>query len=173
VGEVKGLREELAQQAAENNRMHDEGIFAATTNPREPLRPPAREPRVPFVNYAPLDNAVDSLTRAAATWERALGAAMAKLPDAATVARVNAMLRATERTFTSPEGLPRRPWYKHLLYAPGLYTGYGVKTIPGVREATELKDWATVDREVDRLARALNTAAAHIAEMSRLLEGAR
>jgi N-acetylated-alpha-linked acidic dipeptidase len=81
------------------------------------------------------------------------------------------MLRNTERMFTSPEGLPQRPWYKHLLYAPGLYTGYGVKTLPGVREGIEQKDWATTDREIARLSAAIERAAGHISAIAAILEG--
>ena len=80
------------------------------------------------------------------------------------------MLRDVERTFTSPEGLPKRPWYKHLLYAPGLYTGYGVKTLPGVRESIELSDWDLAAREVTRLAQAINAGATHIAAITKVLE---
>jgi N-acetylated-alpha-linked acidic dipeptidase len=56
---------------------------------------------------------------------------------------------------TDPAGLPRRPWYRHLLYAPGYYTGYAVKTMPGVREAIEEKNYAEADAEIARVARAL------------------
>ncbi|MGQ0648400.1 MAG: transferrin receptor-like dimerization domain-containing protein [Gemmatimonadaceae bacterium] len=171
VGEVKGLRDETAQRIADTNRMIDEGVFTATTDPKDPVRPPRKESVVPHLNFAPLDNAVDSLTRTAAAYERALGAAMRQLPAAAAVTRANGMLGATERVFTSPDGLPKRPWYKHLLYAPGLYTGYGVKTLPGVREAIEQKDWATVEREVARLSHVIERAAAHIGQITATLEG--
>jgi N-acetylated-alpha-linked acidic dipeptidase len=53
----------------------------------------------------------------------------------------------TERALTSPEGLPDRPWYKHQIYAPGLYTGYGVKTLPGIREAVDAKNWGLAMQE--------------------------
>jgi N-acetylated-alpha-linked acidic dipeptidase len=68
---------------------------------------------------------------------------------------VNSGLLRSERELTSPDGLPGRPWYKHLIYAPGQNTGYEVKTIPGVREAIEHKQWRLVDREIIRAARAI------------------
>jgi N-acetylated-alpha-linked acidic dipeptidase len=61
----------------------------------------------------------------------------------------------SERELTDAAGLPRRPWYRHLLYAPGYYTGYAVKTMPGVREAIEEKNFAEADAEIVRVARAL------------------
>ena len=93
------------------------------------------------------------------------------LPNSEVLTRANGMLRDTERLFTSSEGLPRRPWYRHLLYAPGYYTGYGVKTLPGVREAVEQKSWADADREVLRLAHAIENGAAHIGAIAAVLEG--
>jgi N-acetylated-alpha-linked acidic dipeptidase len=59
-------------------------------------------------------------------------------------------------------GLPRRPWYKHSLYAPGFYTGYGVKTIPGVREAIEQKDWSETRSQIGEVAAAINRLAAYL-----------
>lgn len=171
VGELKALREDMAQRAAENNRMVDDGTIAATADPRDPIRQPGRMADVPHVNFAPLDNAVDALTRAATDYERAFGAATRQVPAAATLVKANGMLRDVERTFTSPDGLPKRPWYKHLLYAPGLYTGYGVKTLPGVRESMELSDWDLAAREVTRLAQAIQSGATHIAAITKVLEG--
>lgn len=45
-------------------------------------------------------------------------------------------------------GLTRRAWYKHTLYAPGLYTGYGVKTLPGIREAIEQRNWEEAQQQI-------------------------
>ncbi len=67
--------------------------------------------------------------------------------DASREKNLNQMLVRTERVLTRPEGLPNRPWYKHQIYAPGFYTGYGVKTIPGVREAVDSKDWRLAQKE--------------------------
>ena len=71
---------------------------------------------------------------------------------------------------TRPEGLPRRPWFKHAVYAPGFYTGYDVKTLPAVREAIEEKQYADVDREAVKTAEALERAAANIREAARALK---
>ena len=69
---------------------------------------------------------------------------------------MNARLIQAEAQLIDPAGLPRRPWYRHLLYAPGFYTGYAVKTMPGAREAIEQKAWAEAERETARIAAALD-----------------
>jgi N-acetylated-alpha-linked acidic dipeptidase len=84
---------------------------------------------------------------------------------------LNARLLQSERQLTDPAGLPQRPWYRHLLYAPGFYTGYAVKTMPGVREAIEQKTYAEVDVQVTRLAAALDREADLIDALWRTLEG--
>ena len=83
------------------------------------------------------------------------------------------MLKDVERTMTSDQGLPRRPWYRHLLYALGYYTGYGVKTMPASREAIEQKQWAEAEREMARVAAALESAATQINRIAERLENGR
>ena len=79
------------------------------------------------------------------------------------------MMRA-DQALLAPDGLPKRPWYKHLLYAPGLYTGYGVKTVPGVREAIEQRAWAEADVEIGRVAAAVQREAELVSRASDVLE---
>ena len=68
---------------------------------------------------------------------------------------INQQLALAERKLTNEQGLPRRPWMKHLLYAPGWYTGYSAKTMPGVREAIEEGRYAEAEEQVVLVARAL------------------
>ena len=84
-------------------------------------------------------------------------------------AALDRALYLTERALTRPHGLPRRPWYVHYVYAPGFYTGYGVKTLPAVREAIEQKNWQEVDEEIARTAEVLDRLAAAIDEATQLL----
>ena len=72
----------------------------------------------------------------------------------------------SEQQLTSPEGLPRRSWYKHQIYAPGFYTGYGVKTLPGVREAIEQRDWKEAQSEIEKLAGTLKSMASYLNEIN-------
>jgi N-acetylated-alpha-linked acidic dipeptidase len=156
--EVQKLLKDKQDSVREQNRQIDEGVFTATNDPREPLVPPKKEEIPPFLNFAPLDNAVDALTRAADRYQKALtkaeangGAALSKTDLKA----LNATLLQSERALTLADGLPRRPWYRHQIYAPGFYTGYGVKTLPGVREAIEQKNWREADDQIPRVARTL------------------
>ena len=124
-------------------------------DPRHPTAAPRGEAPAPVLNFSPLDNASIALDSAAAKFEKAYGALPSSNAAAATLAQVNALLRQSDQVLMLPDGLPRRPWYRHSLYAPGLYTGYGVKTMPGVREAIEQKDWKLADAEILRVSAAL------------------
>src|SRR5207244_8840646 len=106
----------------------------------------------------PLENASDALTHSAERYQRALEKVTKNgelTVSPASLQAVNSQLLQSERKLTSAEGLPRRPWFQHLIYAPGAYTGYGVKTIPGVREAIEQKKWKEADEQIGRAASAL------------------
>src|SRR5207302_2026481 len=91
--------------------------------------------------------AAERYQKAVAKAEANGGAALAKTDLKA----LNATLLQSERALTLADGLPRRPWYRHQIYAPGFYTGYGVKTLPGVREAIEQKHWREADDQIPRL----------------------
>ncbi|MFN8669291.1 MAG: transferrin receptor-like dimerization domain-containing protein, partial [Gemmatimonadaceae bacterium] len=88
----------------------------------------------------------------------------------AALGKVNALLRQSDQALLIPEGLPRRPWYQHSLYAPGYYTGYGVKTLPGVREAIEQKEWAQAQEQIAKIAAALLREGELVARAAKLLE---
>ena len=173
VKEVEKLATDTRDQIQERNRELDDGVFTATTDPWQPLAPPAREAPAPHLNFAPLDDASDALSRAAERYERAFAKAQASggsswgKPD---VGALNATLRQTERALTSATGLPRRPWYRHLVYAPGFYTGYGVKTLPGVREAIEQKNWTEAQQQIGATAQVLAAAAGVIGQAAEQVE---
>jgi N-acetylated-alpha-linked acidic dipeptidase len=161
-------------EVRERNQELEDGAFAAINDPRRPTVAPAKEEVPPHLNFAPLQNAVESLTRSAKHYHQALGKKQATLDDAgmaSTLATLNHKLIESERRLTSADGLPRRPWYKHLLYAPGVYSGYGAKTIPGVREGIEQKRYAEADQEIVRVSKALEDEAALIESAAGELEG--
>ena len=112
---------------------------------------------MPYLNLAPLDDAMARLKRSARAYDQALADADAKgvALDAAQRGQLDTVLQGVEQALTSDDGLPGRPWYKHLIYAPGLYTGYGAKTIPGVREAIEQRRWDETAQYIDITARAI------------------
>jgi N-acetylated-alpha-linked acidic dipeptidase len=169
VKELQDLRDRRSNEIIEQNTQIREGIFAATSDPREPtVAPEPREP-APHLNFAPLLNAVDSLAAAARRYETAYDDWSADPAADVDLAAINRRLLQSERLLTDAAGLPRRPWYQHLLYAPGYYTGYGVKTMPGVREAIEQGEWDGIGREVDRIAGVLNAEARAVSEMAEAL----
>ena len=100
------------------------------------------------LDFAPLARELEALKRNSEKYDALLTAAMLRdNVDTARANTVNEALMKTERVLTRPEGLPNREWYKHQIYAPGFYTGYGVKTVPGIREAVDSKDWPLAKRE--------------------------
>jgi N-acetylated-alpha-linked acidic dipeptidase len=124
------------------------------------------------VNLAPLGSAVKSLADSARRYEEALGKASAKsFQPVKQVKALNELLYKSERKLTSEQGLPRRTWFKHQIYAPGFYTGYGVKTIPGVREAIEQKQWNDVEPQIKNASAVLQSFASQIDAATRMLEG--
>ena len=80
---------------------------------------------------------------------------------------------AAERSLTRAEGLPRRPWFLHQVYAPGFYTGYGVKTLPAVREALEQRELAQAEEQARVVAGVLEGFAGQIDRATAVLSGAR
>jgi N-acetylated-alpha-linked acidic dipeptidase len=175
VKELKTLAQKSRDEIIERNRELDEGVFAAMTDPRVKSVPPKKEAVPPFLNFAPLDNATDSLARASAEYRKALekaavngGSAITK----ASLAEVNLALMESEHKLTLEEGLPGRPWFKHFVDAPGQYTGYEAKTLPVVREAIEQKQWKEADAGIVVTARVLETEAAHILSVAQKLDAA-
>ena len=170
VKELKTLRDNVAKRIDDVNRQIADGYYTMTTDPRRPLQPPKAEDPAPFLNFAPMDNAAEALNKAAMRFEKAYAAASAANAPASALAQVNALLRQSDQVLMLPEGLPKRPWYRHSLYAPGYYTGYGVKTMPGVREAIEQKDWKQADVEIARVSGALLRESELVAKAAEMLE---
>ena len=161
------------EEIRERNQELEDGVFKATLDPRRPTVAPPREEVPPHLNFAPMQNAVDALARSAEHYRQALSHRQADMDDSqsASLQAVNQQLMQSERKLTNDDGLPRRPWYKHMLYAPGVYSGYGVKTVPSVREGIEQKRYAEAEQEIVRVAKALQDEAALIDSATKLLEG--
>jgi N-acetylated-alpha-linked acidic dipeptidase len=165
VREVEKFANKQREEIQETNQKLAEGMYEATADPRYSWVTPKKEEVPPHLNFAPLDNAVESLERSSAEYQTALdrvsangGAALAS----ASVKEVNEMLIQCEHKLTTPEGLPGRFWYKHELYAPGVYTGYAAKAIPAVREGLEQKKWKEAEESAARVAKVLESEAQHI-----------
>ena len=150
VTEITELTDNMREETERENRLIREGRYAAFADPTETFVVPQPKDPVPYLNFAPLLNSTGRLEEAAANYGRALAAF--EQSDSSVSFELRQMLDRrlfqTERYMTRDEGLPGRPWYKHQVYAPGFYTGYGVKTIPGVREAIEQRTWDEAEQQI-------------------------
>jgi len=173
--QLKKLAQDKRSEAIERDRELDEGLFHAINDPRRPTVAPPREPVPPYLNFAPLENAVAQLHQSAQRYQEALQKAWASPQgvSAATLADLNHKMMDSERRLTDDAGLPRRRWYKHMIYAPGVYTGYGPKTMPGVREAIEQKRWPEADAEIVRVSKVLENESGLIDSATAELTGTR
>jgi N-acetylated-alpha-linked acidic dipeptidase len=171
IEEVKALLESRRKEAEDIRQNLNEGVYAAANDPRNPtLAPPARE-IPPYLNFAPLDNAAAALDRAAAHYNKALASVQGKTLSPDRLLAINQQLAQAERKLTNGQGLPRRPWMQHLLYAPGWYTGYSAKTMPGVREAIEEGRYTEAEEQVLLVAHSLQDEAAWVEQISKELAG--
>jgi len=143
VDELHQLADDKRKNAEELGKLLDQNVFSLAADPTRAVLPPSREPLVPYLNFAPLDNVATRLKASAKAYDdlyaRFVAGSLQLTP--AQMKELNALLQGMEQTLTSPRGLPGREWYAHLIYAPGALTGYGVKTVPGVRESIEANKW--------------------------------
>ena len=156
--ELKALVKTQGETALASNRLLESKAFHLAADPTISSGDPDRLDPPPAIDFAPLDAAVARLKVSAGAYD----AASARDVSAAAAARADTALQGVEMTLTDSRGLPGRPWYRHLIYAPGLLTGYGSKTLPGVREAIESRRWAEASEFIVRTATALNAASARI-----------
>jgi N-acetylated-alpha-linked acidic dipeptidase len=156
--ELHKLVDNTRAKTRDLDKLLGDGAYALAQNPRLPRAPPARVAEVPELDFADLDNAVERLKASAkafdAEYQRV--AASDDPRDNAERVRMNAALSGLETALTYPQGLPGREWYHHMMYAPGLNTGYGVKTLPGIREAIEERHWSEANQYVGVVAHALD-----------------
>jgi N-acetylated-alpha-linked acidic dipeptidase len=166
--ELEQLADSMRTAAATRNALLAGRAYTLAADPRERYVAPDSLSAVPHLNFAPLLNAVDRLQTAAARYDSAL--ADAGVPkDARRAAELNDLLMRSERVLTRETGLPRRPWFHHLIYAPGFYTGYGVKTLPGIREAIEQRSWDEAMEQEARVADVLDAMSEVIEQAARRL----
>jgi N-acetylated-alpha-linked acidic dipeptidase len=162
--ELHKLADGMRAKTRELAKLQDDESYKLTANPDYPRAPPARVADVPYLNFAELDNAVAKLEQSATAFDKEY-ARLDAADDAAGSAereRVNSTLAILEQNLTDSRGLPGRDWYQHMIYAPGLHTGYGVKTLPGIREAIEERRWDEANQYIGVVSRALNNYSARM-----------
>ena len=167
ISEVNKLAETLRNSTEKDNKLITEGTYKLASNPHENFIIPATKEKVPHFNFAPLENELNALNQQAAAFDKASKAGGKNQNPK----QLNALLKDMERSLTREHGLPGRPWYRHHIYAPGFYTGYGVKTLPGVTEAIEQRKYSEVNEQIEILADILSGFTANIEKAVTLMEG--
>jgi N-acetylated-alpha-linked acidic dipeptidase len=157
---LKNELKQLQTDSATRSRLLKSGAYALANDPKNPVAPPPELAMPPAMDFTALDNALEKLKAAAADYAQA----SAKAPSLPADKRkqINDGLAVAERKLVAADGLPGRPWTKHLIYAPGTFTGYGASTLPGVREALEAGRFDEARQQLGVLAQALNDEAAFI-----------
>lgn len=156
--EMVAAMEKTRADVVRHNMLVREGHYKAAANIREPFQEPTVREEVPYINLSPMQNSVDRLKSSAAAFDAAyMAMTEAGYPLSKNdVDALDKLMYQIESKLIRPEGLPRRPWYRHHIYAPGYYTGYGVKTLPGVREGIEEYKWEETQEQMAKLAEVLN-----------------
>lgn len=151
VAELMALTDQMRESTRIENRVIASNSYRLAADPEKFYKAPEAKAEVPFLDFTPLQNALRAMELSVtnlSTW-------LEKLPADADREEINRKLYRAEQALLTDEGLPRRGWFKHTIYAPGFYTGYGVKTIPGVREAIEQRDWQEAQQQIAVVSEAL------------------
>jgi len=160
--ELETLLQKTRESTAIENQIINSGGYAAGEDPTKKLILPVVKPPVPYLDFSPLQNALQDLKKSADSLQKE---SHEKIKTNSSVADFNRSLYQAEQQLLTETGLPRRAWYKHTIYAPGFYTGYGVKTMPGIREAIEQRDWKEAQEQIKVDAKAIQRLAAYLKDV--------
>lgn len=153
--EIKMLIENSRTSVEMHNKLVAERVFELAADPQDKMKPPVLKPTVPYLDFSPVENELAQLKKTTDVLKNEMSHAD-KL-DAASLSKLNQILYQAEQKLLDEKGLPRRPWYRHQIYAPGYYTGYGVKTLPGLREGIEENNWTETKERIEVLAKTIST----------------
>ncbi len=168
ITEIKTLLEQSRIETESELKMHKEKLFDLAKDPTKIYNAPAINETVPYLNFSSLENTIEQLKKASEEFKQLYK--MATNLDEARQIKLNHILYMAERSLLQVKGLPRRPWYRHQVYAPGFYTGYGVKTVPGIREAIEQRYWEEAQENIERVAKTMVAYTAQIREAVNLMK---
>lgn len=146
MGEVAALLESMREATEVENQLIRENRYVQAADPTAKFIPPTPKDAVPFLNFSSLQNALTALEKSANQFAEL---ATANPKPNTNLNQLNQLLYQAEQKLLSGAGLPRRPWFRHTIYAPGFYTGYGVKTLPGIREAIEQRNWKEAQEQIE------------------------
>lgn len=164
LNEIIKLTETLRTEVEKHNKLVEKNVFELAADPKKPFLKPKKKEAVPYLDFTPLQNEMAVLKTSIDQFSTI---DISKL-SIDKRKQLNQKLLLAEQALTYEKGLPRRSWYKHQIYAPGFYTGYGVKTLPSVREAIEQKDWKEAQEQIEILSGTLKKFNEHIGGMNTL-----
>jgi len=162
-GEVMSLLEQTREATSTENQLIKEGRFVQAADPTETYIPPVAKDEVPFIDFSPLQNAISKMEKSS---QQLYDITSKPNLPAAKKQQLNTALFQAEQQLLLTDGLPRRGWYRHSIYAPGFYTGYGVKTLPGIREAIEQRNWKEAQDQIEKAAAAINRFSDYISKIA-------
>ena len=165
--EIVKMTDAMREETDAMNRMIENGMLKDVQNPKETFIVPKPKTEVPYLNFAPLQNAVAKLEESAKNFQTV---SKGKILSAEQQKNLDQILMKTEQSLISSQGLPRRPWFRHQIYAPGFYTGYGVKTLPGIREAIEQRNWKEAGEQINITSKTIENFAAEIDQAANLVQ---
>ena len=171
VDEVIELLDQTRTSTERENELVKMNAYALAADPTQTYVPPTAKDEVPYLSFATLKNAVREIEQSANTLDGEIRQVLESGLTRAQQAAVNQELIRTERLMTNDDGLPRRPWFRHQVYAPGFYTGYGVKTLPGIREAIEQRNWEEASEQIELVAEMLKRVSDALQRAVRILDG--
>jgi N-acetylated-alpha-linked acidic dipeptidase len=172
--EVTKLTDDMREETETKNARIKDRVYELASDPNDRMVTPQAVEAVPKLDFTPLQSALTRLERVSKTYDSTAATILASSkPKAVGLKSLDQTLMRTERALTLPAGLPRRSWFRHQIYAPGYYTGYGVKTLPGVREAIEQRNWAEAKSEIEVIAKVLDAASAEIEKATKEIGAAR
>ena len=172
LNQIEKLTKDMREETNQLNLELKDSLFTEASDPTKTYIPPKPEDPVPYLNFAPLENAVNTLQKSADEYQKAKneliksGKKLSKEQEKT----IDELIYRSERYLTNKEGLTGRPWYVHEIYAPGFYTGYGVKTLPAVREAVESRNWDEANKQTVVVANTLNNYSADLDQATKIMK---
>ncbi|MDI9364318.1 MAG: transferrin receptor-like dimerization domain-containing protein [Flavobacterium sp.] len=163
VTDLLEMTNNLRESTELENQLVQNKTYVLAADPKDNLKAPIAKAEVPFIDFSPLQNALKALDKSA----EELAKTCNKSTTEAEKDNINKALFQAEQQLLSPTGLPNRSWYKHTIYAPGFYTGYGVKTMPGIREAIEQREWKEAKEQIIIAADAINRLSNYLTQLSK------
>nr|MDQ6903257.1 M28 family peptidase [Bacteroidota bacterium] len=162
--ELVTLLQTTRESTEMENHLINSGDYKVGEDPTKKYIMPVAKSDVPFLDFSPLQNALMQLKKSTDSLKVVY---QNKIKSGASDDNFNKFLYTAEQQLLNEDGLPRRSWYKHTIYAPGFYTGYGVKTMPGIREAIEQRNWKEAQEQINVDAKAIDKLAGYLNEIAR------